>query len=202
MYIKGVLSEMQLVFGFIILFILATIFSHYQGFIDFLVHLGIFPEKYLNNATFDVMMIFVLYVLFMAIAFTVAWTVILFGSFLDLKLRKQQKSAKKRSLKEYGTDALYFYFIDPKIQDAAMNVDKLNYVFRTIQAYLLIKYENDWDKVDQIIADLSNAEELKLYYEAVDYYGYPDIPKEYGIFFSYTVEELADFQEFKKEYAL
>jgi hypothetical protein len=180
---------MQLIFGFIILFILAVIFSSFQGFIDFLVHLGIFPEKYLNNGTFDVMMIFVLYVLFMTIAFIVGWTVILFGSFLDLRLRKQQKRAKKRSLKEYGTDALYFYYIDPKIHDAAMNVDKLNYVYRTIQTYLLNKYE-DWDKVDQIIADLSNIEQLKLYYEAVDYFGYPDIPKEYGIFFSYTDEDL------------
>ncbi|OIJ09437.1 hypothetical protein BKP35_16415 [Anaerobacillus arseniciselenatis] len=184
---------MHLILGFIIIFIFSVIFSHFQGFIDFLIDIGLFPEKYRKNANFDIMMIFVLHFLFMATAFIGAGILYVFGASLDWNLNRKIKKAKKTSQKKYGTTAPYFYFLEPKTILTAP-LDKLNYVWEINQQYLYEKYE-DWDKVEEILKNLSNIEELKLYHEAIDYYRLPDIPKEYEIFGSYTDEELAQFQK-------
>jgi hypothetical protein len=183
---------MQLIFGFIIIFIFSVIFSYFQGFIDFLINLGIFPEKYKNNAGFDIMMIFVLYILFMATSFLVAGVIFVYGSFLDMSLKRRIKKAKKKALREHGTTAPYFYFLEPKA-GIFEPIDKLNYVYEISQQYLYEKYQ-DWDKVDGVLSKLPKIEELKLYDEAREYYGLPDIPKEYGIFNQYTDDELAQRQ--------
>lgn len=183
---------MQLIFGFILIFILSVIFSFFQGFIDFLINLGIFPEKYKNSANFDITMIFVLYFIFMATAFIVVGIMMVYGGYLDWTLNRKIKKAKKQSLKEFGTTNLYFYLMDPKTPD--INHDKLSYVYETYTAYLFEKYQ-DWDKVEKVNHTLSEKDCLKLYHEAVEYFKLPDIPKEYGIFESYSDEALAQFQK-------
>jgi hypothetical protein len=183
---------MQLVFGFIVIFILSVIFSYFQGFIDFLINLGVFPEKYKNSANFDIMMIFVLYFLFMATAFAVFGIMFVYGSFLELNMNRRIKRAKKKALKEYGTTSVYFYFLDPKEFDH--NNDKLNYVYFIYSDYLYQKYQ-DMVEVDKITRKLSEVEQLRLYHEGREYFGLPDIPKEYGIFDSYSDEALGQFQK-------
>jgi hypothetical protein len=179
---------MRVVFGFIIVFILSVIFSYFQGFIDFLIQLGIFPEKYKESANFDIMMIFVLYFIFMIAAFTVGLIMWVAGLYFGKKQKRQHQKAKEKALKEFGMEAPFFYFLDPKEQ--GINFDKICYVYEINQAYLFEKF-GDWDKVANHLGKLSNVETLKLYQEAIDYFSLPHIPKEYGIFTQFTDEELA-----------
>ena len=183
---------MRLVFGFIFVFVLSVIFSYFQGFIDFLIQLGIFPERYMNSSNFDIMMIFILYLLFMVAAFVIAVVLALAGRYFDQTQKRRYKRAKKQAIAEFGTAAPYFYLLDP--HDMGVNFDKSCYVFEIIQSYLFEKYQ-DWGKVEEVISNLSNVEYLKLYHEAIEYYGLPDIPKEYGIFNQFTDEELALFSK-------
>lgn len=182
---------MRLAFGFVLLFILSVAFSYWQGFIDFLINLGVFPEQFKDSSNFDIVMIFVTYVLFMLTAFAVVGIMSLYSGTLDAKLKWNIKRAKKESLKKYGTTSPYFYFMDPKAPD--VHHDKLNYVYETYTAYLYEKYQ-DWDKVEQVNNSLSEMECLKLYHEAIEYFGLPDIPKEYGIFEGYSEKALAAIQ--------
>lgn len=185
---------MKLLLGFIAIFILSVIFSFFQGFIDFLIGLGIFPEKYLHNANFDIMMIFALYVLFMVTAMLIGWLVIICSWLLDFKLTRQYKKARKRAQREFGTSAPYFYFMDASINAADINFDKSCYVYETYQNYLFEKLQ-DWDEVEKVSSKLSNIEELKIYHEAIDYFQLPDIPREYGIFNKYSDEDLILFNK-------
>lgn len=183
---------LRLILGFALVFILSVIFSYFQGFIDFLIDLGIFPVAYKKNANFDIMVIILLYCFFMATAFFVVGIMYLFSWKLDWKLRRDFKKAKKQSIKKFGSEAPYFYLMDPNTPDIYQ--DKASYVHETFEAYLFEKYK-DWKKVNDHAAKLSRIESLKLYHEAIQYLGRPDIPKEYGIFNAFTDEELAQFQK-------
>jgi hypothetical protein len=185
---------MRYIFGFIFIFILSVLFSYFQGFIDFIIDLGIFPQRFKNSSNFDIMMIFVLYILFMAIAFVLGGSVILFGWFLDAKLKRKIKKARAKAQKEFGTPAPYFYYLDPKINVPDINVSKNCYVHELYESYLYGKYQ-EWDKVEKIVNNLTNIELLKLYHEAREFFGLPDIPKEYGIFNAFTENELTQFQK-------
>lgn len=181
---------MRYIFGFILIFVLSILFSYFQGFIDFLINLGVFPDKYKNSANFDIMMIFVLYVIFMTTAFAVVGVMMIFGRFFDWKFHSSVKNAKKQAIKEYGTPAPYFYLLDPNTK--GIHFDKSCYVHETYEAYLYKKYQ-DWDKVKEVLRNSSNLERLEFYHEAVNHFRLPDIPKEYGIFGAFTDEELAQF---------
>jgi hypothetical protein len=115
-----------------------------------------------------------------------------FSSILEWRLHRKFKKAKRQSLKEFDTAATYFYLMDPSTPDIFH--DKASYVHETYEAYLFEKYK-DWSKVEELSSALSNLECLKLYHEAIQYFGRPDIPKEYGIFNAFTDEELALFHK-------
>lgn len=185
---------MRLIIGFFIVFIFAVIFSYFQGFLDLFTNLGVIPDEYRNVAHFDVIMIFVFYILLMGIGFMV-FVIMLFGArYFDWKLNSKIKKAKKRAKEEYGMTAPYFYFLEPDIIAIEVNKDKNCYTYELIQGYLFEKF-NDWDQVDKLTNNLSKYEYLKLYHEAIEYYGLPDIPKEYGIFNEYKDEEVAQFSK-------
>ncbi|MEQ2527565.1 hypothetical protein WMO40_12690 [Bacillaceae bacterium CLA-AA-H227] len=185
---------MRLILGFIFVFILSVIFSYFQGFIDFLIDLGIFPTKYRNSTNFDIMMIFVLYLVFMATATAIGLITLAGLQLLQLKHNGKIKKAKAKAKKLYGTDSPYFYLLDANINDPGVNLEKSVYVYETIKFYLYLKIK-DWDEVTKIVSQLSNIDRLKLYHEAKDYYGLPNIPKEYGIFDNYSDTELAQFNK-------
>ncbi|RTR28135.1 hypothetical protein EKG37_17695 [Robertmurraya yapensis] len=185
---------MRLILGFIFVFILSVIFSYFQGFIDFLIDLGIFPIKYRNSTNFDIMVIFVLYLVFMATATAIGLITIAGLQLLQLKHNGKIKKAKAKAKKLYGTDSPYFYLLDANINDPGVSLKKSIYVYETIKFYLYSKIK-DWDEVTKSVSQLSNIDRLKLYHEAIDYYGLPDIPKEYGIFDNYSDAELAQFNK-------
>lgn len=184
---------MRLIFGFIVVFILSVIFSMFQGFIDILINIGIIPESYRDNGTFDVMMIFVVYAVFMGSAFFLFGIGLIIARLSNSAFLRRVKKAKKRALKEYGSEAPYFYFLDPN--NTGLNYEKSIYVYQINKSYLFRQYDYDVKKVEDIYMKLTNIEELKLYHEAIEFFGLPDIPREYGIFNAYSDEELALFNK-------
>lgn len=173
---------MKLFNGFIIIFILAVIFSYFQGFIDFLINLGLMPEGYKNNQTFDVMMIFIVYVILMATAFFVGFLIIFSARLFNWRLNQRITKAKNQAEKEYGTTLPYFYFLDQNIKSPLINGDKSSYTFEVCELYLYEKTGN-WTEVDRILRNKNSTEErLKLYEEARLHFKLPNIMDEYGIF--------------------
>ncbi len=185
---------MRYIFGFIMLFILSVIFSYFQGFIDFLIDLGIFPDKYRNNANFDIMMIFVLYVVFIVAAHIIAGIAFLGLYFLDAKQNMSIKRAKKKSLKTYGKERCYFLFLDPNDPNPVVQFAKSQFIYQVVESFL---YENEDDSyiVHIKMKNLSPEEYLKVYFKAASFYGYPDIPKKYGIYEDFKDEQLAPYSE-------
>jgi len=180
---------MRIIGGLIVVFILSVIFSYFQGFVDFLINVGIIPDNpEYRNANFDIFMIFIMYALFMTTAFIVGGIVILFGWFLDFRLTRKIKKAKKKALKEFGTTLPYFYFIDPKYK-AGIMFHVTHYVYHLCRDYLWEKY-GDFHKAEEIWKILSNEEIVELYHEARNHYGIPEMPEEYEVLDGYVDEEV------------
>jgi len=179
---------MRITGGLIVIFILSVIFSYFQGFVDFLINIGIIPDKpEYRTANFDIFMIFIIYGLFMVSAFIIGSLVISSVWILDANLAWKIKKAKKRALKEFGITLPYFYFIDPKHMNN-IYFDVSHYVYHLCRQHL-VKEFGDFNEADKVFQSLSNNEVIKLYNEVREFYGIPEMPEEYGVLDDYLKEE-------------
>lgn len=168
---------MRIIFALGAIFGSLFLFSLIPEFINFLIYIGIVPDepRFRDSFWYQFQVLTVLWVLMWVLIFIGFIIMGIYTGFLDIGMTNKIKKAKARAIREFGMDLPYFSFI-PKKYFNAFALDVSLYPRDVIWKYLSENKKLDIDSY----YELKTEQKIKLYHEAREYYGLPDL-EEYKI---------------------
>ncbi|MCM3164518.1 hypothetical protein [Metabacillus litoralis] len=162
-----ILISVGIIFGSLFLF------SLIPEFMNFMIDIGVVPNepRFRDSFWFQIQGLFLLWVMLWIIISLGYFIVVLSGGFFDFSLHHKIKKAKKRAIKEFGTDLPYFGYLSKKLING-FYLDVSNYPKMITMYYLSEKGNMSYE---DMYSSTTKEDRQKLYLDAKEYYGLPEM---------------------------
>lgn len=163
---------MRLIGSLLVISIFLFFISKMPDLVNFLITIHIIPDTpaFRESTFYQWQALFVVGIMVVILVFIGFVIMLIYGGFLDYKLRRKNKQAKKRALQEYGTELPYIAYL--KSNEILVPVDVMAYKHDVIRAYYR-KMGYDYDEM--FITSMNENDIYSLYEKSRQALGFPVI---------------------------